>query len=171
MKEEHLGPQFFHGSPSGDLRGGYYGLHVGTKQAASEALNARIGTPHEGEWDGTRIYGKTLLKVSNWPGSSPEPRYPNGGAVFSDRSKVAMDAVPDIIPVRIKGKMTNTPGTPHEDFKANGYMAGQVKRGRAKRGYFYQNVAEDEGSISAVVPPGGKHLEVVDRGPRQMRLF
>lgn len=183
MNNENLGAQFFHGSPSGDLRGGYNGLHVGTKQAASEALNARIGTPHEGEWDGTREYGKTLLssggshvinkETGKWdyhPSKMP-PRYPTGHAKYGDNSTIPLDSVPDIMPVRINGKMTNTPTTPHEDFKANGYMSGQIKRGQAKSGYYYTNVAEDEGSISAVVPPGGKHLDVVDRGPRQMRMF
>jgi hypothetical protein len=31
-------------------------------------------------------------------------------------------------------------------------MAGQIKRGRARRGYFYENVSEDAGSVSAVLP-------------------
>jgi len=52
---------FWHGSPSGDLRGSAYGLHVGSFAAAEQALNARIGVPAEGSWDGTREYGKTLL--------------------------------------------------------------------------------------------------------------
>jgi 2'-5' RNA ligase len=66
------------------------------------------------------------------------------------------DAQPDkgtaMIPVWITGPMSNTPGTPHEDYAANGRMASALKRGIAKRGYFYTNVSEDEGSISAVLP-------------------
>ena len=31
-------------------------------------------------------------------------------------------------------------------------MHGQLKKGNARRGYFYQNDGEDAGSISAVVP-------------------
>lgn len=178
---ENLHPgQFFHGTPSGDLRGSFYGLHVGTERAAQDALNARIGAPAEGQWDGTRIYGKTKLAGSvglrmdtglrdtsqdYYPDPANPPRY-------SDSSPVAHDSIPEIVPVKITGPMTNTPRTPHEDYRANGYMAGQVKRGRAKRGYYYENVAEDEGSISAVVPPGGKHIERLDKGkPKQMRLF
>lgn len=158
--------QFFHGTPSGDLRGGHYGLHVGTRQAALDALNARIGRPATGEWDGTRIYGQTKLAGSKMYGI-PEG-LPSGRAEYSSGEKVPLDSVPDILSVQISGPMTNTPRTPHEDFKANGYMAGQVKRGTAKRGYYYTNVAEDEGSISAVVPPGGAHLKV-NREPKQMR--
>jgi hypothetical protein len=171
--------QFFHGTPSGDLRGGHYGLHVGTRQAAADALNARIGEPAEGEWDGTRIYGQTKLRGSHGVSMDTGLRdtsadyYPDPEKLptYSDGTKVAHDAIPEIMPVRITGPMTNTPSTPHEDFKANGMMAGQVKRGRAKRGYYYENVAEDEGSISAVVPPGGAHLERLDTKPKQMRFF
>ena len=46
-----------------------------------------------------------------------------------------------------------------------------MKMGRARRGYFYTNVIEDEGSISAVVPDGS-HVERLDKDtPKQMRLF
>ncbi len=38
------------------------------------------------------------------------------------------------------------------DFKANGMMSGQLKKGNAKRGYYYRNISEDSGSVSAVVP-------------------
>ena len=47
---------FWHGSPSGDLRGGKTGLHVGTKLAATEALEARIGIPAKGSWNGKKEY-------------------------------------------------------------------------------------------------------------------
>ncbi len=49
------------GSATGDLRGGKTGLHLGTFKAAKQALEATIGIPVEGEWDGHREYGKTLL--------------------------------------------------------------------------------------------------------------
>jgi hypothetical protein len=52
---------WYHGTASGDLRGGRSGLHVGTYEAAKEALDATIGIPAKGDWDGTREYGKTLL--------------------------------------------------------------------------------------------------------------
>ena len=54
-------PVWWHGSGSGDLRGGKTGLHLGTREAAANALNARIGWPAEGSWDGKRKYGETLL--------------------------------------------------------------------------------------------------------------
>ena len=169
-----LGPQWFHGTPSGDLRGSHYGLHVGTRQAAADALNARIGEPLEGEWDGTRIYGKTLLKPYRMTGNEQinEPRYPSGKASYSDSTPVALDAIPEIVPLDIVGRMVNTPSSGiYGDFQANGRMAGQIKRGRAKSGYYYRNESEDEGSISAVVP-GPAHVRRRDAGiPKQMRLF
>lgn len=178
MSNGNLGAQWFHGSPSGSMQGSFYGLHVGTERAAHEALEARIGSPAEGTWDGTRIYGQTKLKGSHGvrmdtgERDTSEDHYPSGRANYSDGTPVAMDAVPEVFPVKITGPMTNTPQRPHPDYHANGYMAGQVKRGRAKSGYYYENVSEDEGSISAVVPPGGKHVERLDRGvPKQMRLF
>lgn len=177
---DHLGAQWFHGTPSGDLRGGHYGLHVGTREAARQALNARIGTPVRGDWDGTRRYGDTLLRGPHamkfngpgqpWTEERMGPDYhPSGGAVYSDGSPVDLDSIPDIMHVAITGRMTNTPDRPHGDWQANGLMTGQVKRGRAKNGYYYKNEGEDAGSISAVVPPGGAHLKRLDTSDKQMR--
>lgn len=152
--EEHPSTMW-HGTPD-EIGGGnpQYGVHVGTREAARQALNARIGAPHEGDWDGTREYGKTLLGTQRTGNevNKGEPRLPSGKATYSDNSPVPMTARPNIIPVRIVGPMTNSPQRPHEDFRANGLMAGQLKRGRAKSGYFYTNAGEDEGSVSAVVP-------------------
>ena len=39
---------FWHGSASGDLRGGRTGLHLGTYQAAKQALEAHISVPSNG---------------------------------------------------------------------------------------------------------------------------
>jgi ADP-ribose pyrophosphatase YjhB (NUDIX family) len=168
---------FYHGTP--DIRswehGAHYGIHIGTREAAKTALEAKIGKPLDGEWDGTREYGKTLLnhdQVSHqwhpedrtWTRhvTHVEPSYPSGGATYSDgTTKVPLDARPHIFPVRITGPMTNHPATPHGDWHANGYMQAQIKRGRAKSGYFYRNISEDEGSISAVVPSAA-HLERLD---------
>ncbi|MDA4131923.1 MAG: hypothetical protein OK454_02180, partial [Thaumarchaeota archaeon] len=165
---------WWHGSPSGDLRGTQIGLHLGSYEAAKQALEARIGVPVEGEWDGTRTYGETLLagrktlaKKGNgvWTGLNSEPgdedHYPiPGKAVFSDGTPVPMDARPILAEYRIVGDMTNSPWKPHGDEQANGLMARQIKQNRAKRGFFYENISEDEGSISAVVP-NGAHLERV----------
>lgn len=162
---------FWHGSPSGDLRGSSNGLHVGTYEAAKQALEARIGIPAEGTWDGTREYGKTLLAgkqriesinpygVTGYNCEAPnEDYYPTGRATYGDGTLIPLTVKPNIIPVRITGKMTNTPNNPHEDFKANGLMRGQISRGKAKSGYYYKNEGEDSGSISAVLP-NGTHIE------------
>ena len=48
--------------------------------------------------------------------------------------------------------MTNTTNKPHGDMRANSMMTRAIKSGNAKSGFYYTNIAEDEGSISAVVP-------------------
>lgn len=176
---------WYHGSASGDLRGGATGLHLGTRKAASDALNARIGYPAEGEWDGTREYGKTKLagqKTMKRRGLSatgfnagrqdldiPEEdyyasdlpkEYLKKQLAYPDGTMMPMTNKPSIRAYQITGKMSNTPATPHGDWQANARMASLLKRGKARRGYFYKNVGEDEGSISAVVP-SGSHVKPV----------
>jgi hypothetical protein len=80
--------------------------------------------------------------------------------IYSDGTKMPMTVKPDIVPYTITGEMTNTPSTPHEDFQANALMSGQKKKGTARRGYYYENISEDSGSISAVVP-NSYHLKRV----------
>jgi hypothetical protein len=168
---------WWHGSASGDLRGGTTGLHLGTKEAATDALRASIGWPASGEWDGTREYGKTLLAGKNTLNKmgkylitghncdAPDhdyyihehPKPP----VFSNGEALPWNVKPSIKPFKIIGKMTNTPWSPHDDFKANGYMKASLKKGNAKNGYYYKNDGEDAGSISAVVP-NGSHVQQID---------
>lgn len=163
---------FWHGS-AGDLRGSYRGIHIGTRLAAMEALEAAIGIPLEGSWDGTREYGQTILAgkdsiramgryVTGYSCEHETDGFPNGKAIFSDHSPVLLTARPVIFEVRIIGPMTNTPYSAHDDFKANGYMQAALKRGTARSGYFYKNISEDANSISAVVPSWA-HLEIVDK--------
>ena len=170
---------YYHGSVSGDLRGGNTGLHLGTRLAAKQALEARIGVPAEGEWDGTREYGKTLLAgkiklqdiekkegryvITGMNCSAPdEDYYPLGGILcYPDGNAVPLSVKPSIKPYRLATEMSNTRRTPHPDFKANGYMAAQKKKGTARRGYYYTNEGEDSGSISVTVP-NGTHIVPVD---------
>lgn len=178
---------WWHGSPSGQLKGSHIGLHLGTKGAAEDALHARIGFPAEGSWDGTRKYGETKLagkktlrerdprgyNITGFNVHAPEedfyPReHPTGLPKYGDGTYVGHDATPSLKAYRIKGPMTNTPQRPHEDFRANGYMSAALKKGNAKNGYYYGNVAEDDGSISAVVPSAA-HIEPVDDTPAKAR--
>ena len=169
---------FWHGSPSGDLRGGTTGLHLGTYLAAKEALEARIGIPVYGEWDGTREYGKTLLMgqkrqremrntipyfgLTGFNCHAPEEDfYPaERSSQYSDKTFVSLSSRPAIQPFHIRGQMTNSPYRPMEDFKANSTMGSLLQRQKARRGYYYKNISEDKDSISAVVPSSG-HLEPV----------
>jgi hypothetical protein len=160
----------WHGSPTGDFRGGASGLHLGTYDAASQALNARIGVPAKGYWDGTREYGKTLLagkktlreldpKGYNQTGYNArrdlpeEDYYPTEFPKLHGAGPLPAASKPSIQPLKIMSEMSNSPRAPMSDAKANATMAGTLKRGKAKRGYYYKNEGEDAGSVSAVVPP------------------
>jgi len=176
---------FWHGSPSGSLVGATNGIHVGTYRAAEEALNARIGIPAAGYWDGTRAYGQTLLAgkkrmkdLGEYPTGfnvdAPEEDYFPGDAKsrakYSGGQEVDFASRPVISPVKIVGEMSNHRGKPMADFKANGQMSAMKKRGIAKRGYFYTNDGEDAGSISAVVP-SREHLEEMPLPSSGQTLF
>ena len=165
--------QFYHGSTDKNLSG-KNGIHVGSKLAATQALQARIGVPAEGDWDGTREYGKTkmagkktldrrekelgyYIKTGYNAGSSvpEEDYYPEERetkAKYSDGSVIDMSSKPIIFPVKIKGPMNNTPRNPKTDMAANSLMMRGLRKGNAKNGYYYINDGEDAGSISAVVP-------------------
>ena len=180
---------FWHGSPSGDMRGSASGLHIGTHLAAKQALEARIGVKADGtDWNGTEEYGKTLLagkktlskEENKWKDTGynsgkdvpEEDYYPSQRkekATYSDQTEVSEKAKPNMQPVRIKGEMSNSTNSPHEDFKANGYMKAAIKKGNAKRGYYYENVGEDSGSISAVVP-NKSHIEVIENPLKKQSL-
>jgi hypothetical protein len=168
---------YWHGTPSGDLRGGVTGLHVGTKRAATEALEARIGIPADGKgWNGDREYGKTLLagkkrirseqfgkyRETGYNVDAPEEDfYPTEITQPMVSSEVPVDYSwkPYVRPVLIVGKMTNSPQSAMADSKANATMGSLLKRGMAKNGYFYVNEGEDTGSVSAVLP-NGEHTRV-----------
>jgi hypothetical protein len=168
---------YWHGSPSGDLRGGTSGLHLGTHDAATQALEARIGVPATGSWDGTREYGKTLLAgrktlmekdprgyLLTGKNASPpmEDYYPTEPIKYSGGVSSGMDIKPSVRPFKLTGEMVNTRASPKTDTKANAIMAANAKKGNAKRGLFYRNEGEDVGSISLAVPSGSSHLSDVN---------
>lgn len=169
----HL-PVWYHGSPNG-FPHSTGPVHLGTEKAARQALEARIGVPADLKgWTGNREYGKTLLAgrdklsqiergdllyISKYPMTgynSDAPRedyYPKAGsAKYGDGTPVPMDAKPAVRVYQITGSMSNHPGTPYSDAKANGFAKAQQTRGYSKNGFFYKNIGEDEGSVSAVVP-------------------
>jgi 8-oxo-dGTP diphosphatase len=156
---------WYHGTPDERTwkRGGQRGLHAGTYEAARQALEATIGTPAEGEWDGTREYGRTPI-VSNekrmgyatglsWRDKGT-PRHEN--AKYMSGHPVPLDARPSIIPVRIAGPMHNSPENPMDDEEANNRILSS-----SHHGFYYHNVGEDAGSVSAVVP-SASHFERVN---------
>ena len=159
--------EWWHGTPSG--RFPLNNIHVGSKKAAHEALTATIGHPVEGEWDGTREYGKTLLAgkktleargipITGYSVDAPlEDHYPTGKAAYSDGTQVSSSEKPNMLRFKIKGKMTSHPHTPRTDMAANAIM----KRKGIKQGIYYVNEGEDPGSISAVVP-SVEHLEQIN---------
>lgn len=121
-------PLFYHGTTNKNLSG-KTGIHVGTKMAATQALQAKIGVPAKGEWDGTREYGKTLLAgkntlkklnyilgydpIMNFNATEdvPEENYYPGdrkkrATYFSTDKLIPLDCKPIIFPVIIIGEMS-----------------------------------------------------------------
>jgi hypothetical protein len=166
--------QFYHGSTDKNLSG-KNGIHVGSKLAATQALESRIGVPAQGEWDGTKEYGKTLLAGkktlqrldkergyyvttgfnagSDVPEEDYLPTQRKERAEYSDGTKIPMESKPIIFPVKIVGQMNNTPNWGLKtDVMANSLMMRGLRKGNVKNGFYYINDGEDEGSISAVVP-------------------
>lgn len=175
----HL-PVWYHGSPSG-FPGKTGPIHVGTRNAAAVALEARIGIPADGKgWDGTREYGKTLIAGTDTMNKMERTGYNNQGFLatgynsggkynfvskedyyptvkpapkYSDgKTEVAMNAKPAVRAYQINGSMGNTPDRPYSDMRANALAKAQQTRGNGKNGFYYKNDAEDAESISAVVP-------------------
>ena len=176
-RKKRVPGELWHGTPTGDLRGGSSGLHLGTLQAAEDALRARIGWPADGKpWDGTREYGKTLLagkdtlnKLGPYNVSGHNVDAPNHDYHISEHpeppkygsgERMPWDVKPSIDQYKITGPMNNSPSNPYTDSKANTSMKGMLKKGSAKNGYYYTNIGEDSGSVSAVVPDGG-HVQRV----------
>jgi hypothetical protein len=171
---------FWHGSPSGQLVQSLGGIHVGTYKAATDALEARIGIPKEGTWDGSREYGKTLLagkkslqsgkygkyRDTGFNSDAPEEDYypkdtKRESAKYGNGEVIPYDVKPIIYPIKIVGNMTNSIYKPMSDTRANATIKSMMKQGKAKNGYYYKNDAEDEGSISAVVP-SKEHLKILE---------
>ncbi len=157
---------WYHGSPYGEPGRGP--IHVGTAQAAKEALEARIGIPADGKgWNGSREYGRTLLAgmdtlaalaKKGYHGGYPEtgvncdaPKedyYPTARtSKNSDGSYVPLTARPAVYAYEIHGNMSNNTSFPTTDSRANA-MQKRLKN----QGTYYKNIGEDEGSVSAVVP-------------------
>lgn len=161
---------WYHGSPSGDLKGGVTGLHLGTFKAAKEALEARIGIKADGsEWDGTQEYGKTLLagkqtlkRINHFPTGfncdvSDEDFYPTKSPKHTQYLKLdmrpAIKSYHIICPIYSKKK--------YKDGYANQLMRRIVKSPEIpKFGFYYSNDGEDYGSTSVVVPNGNCVKEI-----------
>jgi hypothetical protein len=166
---------YHHGTTSKKLIGGEHGIHIGTKLAAKIALESKIGIPVNGEWDGSREYGKTLLAgkktlqkmnfsfgydpIMNFNATDDVPEedyYPKQrkkrAVYYSTNELIPLDSKPNIIQVRIIGPMVNSYDKPYSDAIANGLMDRSIKAGNAKRGYYYINKYEDVDNVSAVVP-------------------
>lgn len=152
---------WYHGSPLGEPGAGP--VHVGTAEAAKQALEARIGIPADGKgWSGDREYGKTLLagtdtmdKMGRYPtgfncGAPKQDYYPkdrNAQPILSPGTPFNEHSRPAVASYNIVGGMSNNPTHPTTDTRANA-MQGRLKN----QGTYYKNIGEDADSISAVLP-------------------
>jgi hypothetical protein len=167
-------PVWYHGSPIGEP-GPTGPVHVGTAEAARQALEARIGIPADGKgWNGDREYGKTLiagtdtlkaLAKQGYHSGYPETGYnafgvPKKGYYPTERTNeragmgkadtpVPFNAKPSVAPYNIIGRMNNTATRPGTDDGAN-----RRARSRAAMtgGLYYKNTGEAHDTVSAVVP-------------------
>jgi hypothetical protein len=99
---------------------------------------------------GLRVEGRLLQEP--WDGR-PRKHTSTGVLAMDPGGKPPVPSTrPTLVPLWIVGPMSNTPEHPMTDEQANGIMAAMLRRGKARRGYYYRNISEDEGSISAAVP-------------------
>lgn len=144
---ESLPGTMFHGTPSGVVGSGNAPIHVGTQRAALEALGSRMamGNP-SGNVSGGAAEERynNAIKESRRPERSGKSNYSNGSPI------VAPD--PQIVGGRITGRMVNTPLSPYEDDQANSIASRYQSKNNMRQGLYYSNEAEDEGSVSAVLP-------------------
>ena len=156
---------FYHGTTDKNLIGDN-GIHVGTYKAAKQALEARIGVPVNGEWDGSKKYGETLIAGKNRlkdfhkkgiycdtgyncgndiPDNDYLPIDRKKRASYSDGTLISLDSYPVIFEVKIIGDM--------EEEILSDQKANELGNNRSNNvGYYYKNIGEDADSISAVVP-------------------
>jgi hypothetical protein len=117
------------------------------KTTPEDAFGWWLNGAGQRSWLGVRLDGVVTQE--------PEQRVHRGSGVLVGAGP---DAQPQggasLIPLWVVGPMTNSRhGTNlRDDYWANGMMSSLLKRGQARRGMYYQNVAEDAGSASAVVP-------------------
>ena len=143
----HLGQQFhemtqsefaqqpgtwFHGAANGMIGAHGGAFHVGTFRAAHEALGARMAGKNPGNYPKAYDQAIDTARRTGQTGSKRPGAYPSD---------------PKITPGRIVGKMSNNTFQPYRDEVANG-MAGRLRH----QGVYYKNIAEDSGSVSAVLP-------------------
>lgn len=163
------GEKFWHSSPDGDLRGGDVGLHLGTKEAARQALHARIGFRADGkDWDGTQRYGDTLLMGKkripevwgpyavtgyNAMDAPDEDHYPTGDASYGARGqKVPMSARPTLAEFAVVKPIEDHVYSDDEAHDRIREVLRGMRRGGEGVGVYYENKGEDSGSISVIVP-------------------
>ena len=165
-------PVWYHGSPIGEP-GPTGPVHVGTMEAARQALEARIGIPADGKgWNGDREYGNTLIEgtdtlkklaAQGYHDGYPETGYnafdvPKKDYYPTERTNeragmgksdtpVPFDAKPSVAQYNIIGRMNNTATRPATDNGAN-RQALRAMTG----GLYYKNTGEAHDTVSAVVP-------------------
>jgi hypothetical protein len=151
---------YFHGNPTGNFNWGEdrpQGFHVGSHKAATEAVVARVGkvsrttTLSDGTKTGPTYPGDYV------PVNDPERPYTTSDAVAHPQhlrgGRIVSDMVNGSTYMGSYGK--GDVGDMHAsgDAMANGRVSAIKSRGETMRqGIFYRNMAEDAGSVSAVLP-------------------
>jgi hypothetical protein len=152
---------FFHGHPTGNFNWehpqGHSGFHVGTKQAATDAVVSRAG------FSGKPVtYSNGMESGPTFPGSwepvnDPERPYVKSRKIaHPEHVRAGRIASPMVNhPGYLGSYGKGTPGDMHDsgDVLANARATAIRSRGQQMRqGIYYMNASEDAGSVSAVLP-------------------
>ena len=172
MTQEEFAQQpgtWFHGTVNGMIDPGGTGFHVGTKYSAKIAMGVHLSrrvddmnqhVDRQQEWREphlltTQRYVKEAKKTPGFIApmghidpENDEPYNNNGASVYTSDPKV--------IPGRIVRPMANNPKTAKTDSNVNA-RAAEGEQQETGEGEFYRNMAEDRGSISAMLP-GRSHF-------------
>lgn len=172
MTQEEFAQQpgtWFHGTVNGMIDPGGTGFHVGTKYSAKIAMGVHLSrrvddmnqhVDRQAQWREphlltTQRYVKEAKKTPGFIApmghidpENDEPYDNNGASVYTSD--------PQVIPGRIVRPMANNPKTAKTDSNVNA-RAAEGEQQETGEGEFYRNMAEDRGSISAMLP-GRSHF-------------
>lgn len=146
----------FHGNPTGNFnvehRQAPYGFHVGSRQAAEEAVNARAGYGRYSDASPIPAPLRAQKKETKGvDGFTTVSHKTHSEAVRGGRVVSPMVNAPTALGTYGRGALGDMDNS--GDVAANAKAREIHTKGqKMRRGIFYKNASEDAGSVSAVIP-------------------